>query len=122
MANIFLDVNVLIDFICNGGDERLESLRDYQLSTSTLSWHIVCYLMKWKIPNDKLSKIFNVLMSVEMSNSIVKRSMHGPTDDFEDNVQLHSASEAECDYFLTLDKKLLKMKYFGKMKISNKID
>lgn len=122
MANIFLDVNVLIDFICNGGDETLESMRDYQLCISTLSWHIVCYIMKWKIPNDKLSKIFNALMSVEMSNPIVKRSMHGPTDDFEDNVQLHSASEAECDYFLTLDKKLLKMKYFGKMKISNKID
>jgi len=43
--------------------------------------------------------------------------MTGPTDDFEDNVQLHSAVMGDCDYFLTMDKKLIKMKYFGKMRI-----
>lgn len=31
--------------------------------------------------------------------------------------QLHSAAEAECDYFLTSDKKLLAMKFFGKTRI-----
>lgn len=40
-----------------------------------------------------------------------------PTSDLEDNIQLHSAAEADCDYFLTSDKKLLAMIYFGKTKI-----
>ena len=118
MANIFLDVNKLINLIKG---EEPNGLGDHDLVISALSWHIVCYLMKWKIPNVKLRKIFDVLESIEMSNDIVKKAMIGPTDDFEDNVQLISALEGECDYFLTMDKKLLKMKHFGKVKICDKL-
>lgn len=48
------------------------------------------------------------------------KALEGPTVDFEDNTQLHSAAEAECDYFLTNDEKLLKMKFFGKTRLTNK--
>ena len=44
-------------------------------------------------------------------------SLDGPTKDLEDNIQLHSAAKTEADFFLTNDKKLLKMKFFGKMRI-----
>ncbi|MBI2465542.1 hypothetical protein HYV64_05355 [Candidatus Shapirobacteria bacterium] len=118
MANIFLDVNKLISIIDGGGEE---GLRRYELVVASLSWHIVSYLKKWKIPNKRLEKLFEVLVSVEMSNEIVKKAMIGPTNDFEDNVQLHSAMLGECDYFLTLDRELLKMKHFGKMQICDKI-
>lgn len=43
--------------------------------------------------------------------------MEGPTKDLEDNIQLHSAAEAESDIFLTADKKLVDMKFFGKTQI-----
>jgi len=118
MANTFLDVNKLVDIIDGGGEA---GLKRYELVVSSISWHIVSYLKKWKIPSKELKKLFGVLVSIEMSNEIVKKAMIGPTDDFEDNVQLYSAIEGECEYFLTLDKKLLKLKHFGKMKICDKL-
>ena len=121
MASIFLDVNELVSLIKNERSDIWGELQRQRLVVSVLSWHIVCYLLKWKIPHGKLSDLYDSLVSVEMKRSIVKRAMEGPTDDFEDNVQLHLAVEAECDYFLTLDKKLLKMKYFGKMVICDKL-
>jgi hypothetical protein len=121
MVNIFLDVNKLVELINGGDTESYEGLRGNRLVVSLLSWHIVCYLMRWKIPNKILKQLFSVLTSVEMDKIIVKKAMVGPTDDFEDNVQLHSAVVGDCDYFLTMDKKLLKMKYFGKMRISDRM-
>jgi predicted nucleic acid-binding protein len=118
MANIFLDVNRLIGLIKG---EEIDNLSGHNLMISVLSWHITCYLMKWKMPHEKLKRMSEVLAAVELTNEIVKKSIMGPTDDFEDNVQLNSAAEGDCDYFLTMDKKLLKMKFFGKMKISDKI-
>lgn len=40
-------------------------------------------------------------------------------ENLEDNIQLHSAAEAECDFFLTSDDKLLKIKFFGKTEIKS---
>jgi predicted nucleic acid-binding protein len=122
MANIFLDVNKLIYYI-NGGDlDVFIGLRGNELVVSGLSWHIIYYLMKYKVPANNVFGLFSEITTVEMSNFIIKKAMLGPTDDFEDNVQLHSAVEGECDRFLTFDKKLLKMKFFGKMKICDKLD
>jgi predicted nucleic acid-binding protein len=122
MVDIFLDVNKLVDLIKGDHKDNLESLRGCELMVSALSWHITYYLMRWKVPNKKLEQVFDSIKTVEMSNAIVKKAMNGPTNDFEDNIQLHSAIEGECDYFLTMDKKLLKMKRFGNMKICNKMD
>jgi hypothetical protein len=36
---------------------------------------------------------------VDISEDIVIRALQGPTPDFEDNVQLHSAANAECNLF-----------------------
>ena len=44
-----------------------------------------------------------------------KRSMAGIFLDA--NVQLHGAAASACDYFLTSDKALLKLGYFGHMSI-----
>lgn len=54
---------------------------------------------------------------IGLEKKVLKNSLEGPTLDLEDNIHLHSAAEAECDYFLTLDKKLLSMKFFGKTRI-----
>lgn len=52
---------------------------------------------------------------VPLTEHILNKALEGPTNDLEDNIQLHSAAEAQCDIFLTNDKKLLNLKYFGKM-------
>ena len=56
-----------------------------------------------------------------MNEKIVDAALTGPTVDFEDNVQLHSAAEEDCNLFLTSDKKILAMKFFGKVKIAGEI-
>lgn len=54
---------------------------------------------------------------VDLSRSILDKALQGPTADLEDNIQLHSAAEADCDLFLTNDERLLKITFFGKTKI-----
>ena len=121
MVNIFLDVNVLVNYIRGNSPDLLREISKNKLVVSSLTWHILYYLLRSKVPNINLNSIYDVVNSVELSNKIVEMAMAGPTNDFEDNVQLYSAIEEDCDYFLTLDTKLLKMKYFGKVKICDKI-
>jgi predicted nucleic acid-binding protein len=120
MAKIFLDTNYFIDALHRTPEkEILESLENNIIYISPLSVHIYCYI--FKINTQKKSVIAQIekFQLVDFSNDVVLRALQGPTSDFEDNVQLHSAANSECDLFLTEDKKLLKMKFFGKVKIAN---
>ena len=118
MAKVFLDTNYFIDAIHRKPEEEiLESLENHTIYTSTLSFHIYCYAYKIKIPDDRVIMQKEKFQMVDYSESILDKALENPTKDLEDNIQLHSASEAECDLFLTEDKKLLNMKFFGKCKI-----
>lgn len=75
------------------------------------------YVTRQKIPYIKLSTSINNFFLISFSKNITHKALQGPTKDFEDNVQLHSAVAADCDYFLTSDKNLLKTKFFGKTQI-----
>ncbi len=120
MAKVFLDTNYFIDSIHRKPErEILESLNDNIIYISPLSIHIYCYVFKIKIPDSRVIGQTEKFQIVEFSESILDRALQGPTSDFEDNIQLHSAAEAECDVFLTEDQKLLDMKFFGKAKITN---
>ena len=118
MARVFLDTNIYIDIMKKRTDRELEVLEANDLFISPLSIHILAYSYKYKIPDHELNvnrELFNI---IPFGANIVKNALIGPTRDFEDNVQLHSAAEAECDLFLTADKKLLDMKFFGKVRIA----
>ncbi|MDP3973334.1 MAG: PIN domain-containing protein [Candidatus Daviesbacteria bacterium] len=118
MAKIFLDANVFIDIIEERKNINLDQFGNDDLFISPLSVHILTYLYKYKIPHKKLSdSIEKYLTLIPLNNLIAYQALLGPTTDFEDNVQLYSAAEAECDFFLTEDKKLLNMKFFGKVQI-----
>lgn len=58
---------------------------------------------------------------VDFSNDILELALNRPTTDLEDNVQLHSAVQADCDFFLTEDNTLLALKFFGKLQISKQL-
>lgn len=73
------------------------------------------------MPNKKIKKMYDFFGIINLSSKILKQAMEGPTNDLEDNIQLYSAQRADCDYFLTNDKRLLKMTFFGKTKIVSKI-
>jgi hypothetical protein len=59
---------------------------------------------------------------IPITKSLTLKSLQGPTPDFEDNLQLHSAAIEDCDLFLTNDQELLNMSYFGKVNISSIFD
>lgn len=116
MANIFVDTNILFDLAVRN-KKRAKELVGHKLFISPLSFHIYSYSQDIKIPDKKTSEIYDFFEIVSFTSKILEQALKGPTPDLEDNIQLHSAVKAECDYFLTNDKKILKMKFFGKTKI-----
>lgn len=122
MANIYLDVNCLIDFIeRRGGTDFGLKFEEQRVFISPLSVHIAFYVGKKKIPNEPIYKFLLEFKIVDFTEEILTKSFHGPTLDLEDNIQLYSAVEADCDYLLTHDKTLLKLKFFGKLRIVESI-
>ncbi len=120
MAKVFLDTNIFIDAIHRKPEEQiLESLEGNIIYASTLSFHIYCYSFKIKIPDRKVTLQKEKFQIVDFNSNILDKALAGPTSDLEDNIQLHSAAEAEVDIFLTLDQRLLKLKFFGKMEIKS---
>lgn len=122
MSKVFLDTNLFIDLIYRRETDEFEYLNDHELFISPLSYHIFFYTQRLKVPNTKVNKGLGRFNFIGLGKKVLENSLEGPTIDLEDNIQLHSAAEAECDYFLTLDKKLFSMKFFGKTKIVNKFD
>ena len=117
MANIFVDTNYFVGLANRTPETEIANLDKHQAYISVLSCHILFYVNKVKVPDEKLNSYINDFNLTELTKNILDKALEGPTDDLEDNIQLHSAAEAECDYFLTNDEKLLKMKFFGKTKI-----
>ncbi|OGK11909.1 hypothetical protein A2954_06445 [Candidatus Roizmanbacteria bacterium RIFCSPLOWO2_01_FULL_37_12] len=121
MAKIFLDTNIFINYVEERGKNIKDVLGEHELTVSPLSLHILIYISKKKVPDSRLSEIIKLFFVVDFNTEITSKALNGPTKDFEDNVQLHSSAYAECDIFLTEDKELLKMKFFGTMKISSAV-
>lgn len=120
MARVFLDANSLIDVVQKRGDPvRAKSLEPHETYISPLSVHVLCYIEKIRLPSSELTDALSHFEIVDFSQEIFEKSLSGPTPDFEDNVQLHSASQVDCDVFLTSDRKLLSLGYFGKTKITS---
>lgn len=116
MANIFLDTNIFFD-VAGRDIKKTETLINHRVYLSPLSCHIYCYSEGVVIPDKTLISFFKNFEVVNLSEKIFGNALEGPTKDFEDNIQLHSAKKAKADYFLTSDRKLLKLGYFGKTKI-----
>lgn len=117
MAKIFLDANAFIDLMTPRNELQLEQFSGRDLFISPLSIHIFLYVYKQKIPLQKLNDLLNHMELIPITTELISLALQGPMDDFEDNIHLHSAVEADCDFFLTSDQKLLKMGIFGKTRI-----
>lgn len=120
MARVFLDTNLYIDVI-KRAKEKWEQLRGNLLFISPLSTHILFYARKLKIPDQEVNQLQQEFGIVPLTKLILDRALQGPTTDLEDNIQLHSAAEADCDIFLTSDQKLLKLKFFGKAELKSSL-
>lgn len=121
MAKVCLDANVFIDLIENRKSIDRKQLLAHALFLSPLSIHILTYLYKYHIPDERLANVDKFFKLIPLSIELTIKALSGPTSDFEDNIQLNSANEADCDIFLTADAKLLKLKFFGKTEIKSKL-
>lgn len=117
MVKVFLDTNYFIGLANQVPDISAENLDRHRVFISILSCHIMFYVNKIKVPDAKINSFINDFNILDLNQKIISKALVGPTSDLEDNIQLHSAAEAECGLFLTADKKLLVMKFFGNMKI-----
>ena len=84
--------------------------------------HILFYVLHLKVPDPIVTSVLKEFGPIDFTSSILEKALNGPTKDMEDNIQLHSAAESECDYFLTNDKKLLAMTYFGKTRMVSTLE
>jgi len=117
MASVFLDANVFIDAMEERREVRIGDFSEHTLVVSPLSVAVLAYLYKYHIPEEKLSQQLEFFNFQDLDATRALLAAEGPTSDYEDNLQLHSAAAAECDIFLTQDKELLKLKFFGKTRI-----
>jgi predicted nucleic acid-binding protein len=121
MKKIFLDANFFIDLIEGRSEIDIYQFKNQALFVSPLTVHIYFYVYKIKIADQKFLSFLDFFNIVDLNEEILRNALEGPTNDLEDNIQLHSASFSDCDLFLSSDKKLLKLKFFGKVKIQNKL-
>lgn len=118
MALVFLDPNFLIETIgLRKSQKDIPQLEGHEIFISPLTIHIICYVFKIKIPDTRISEILAQIHLVDLSEEVIRLSLSGPTKDLEDNIQLHSASASNCDYFLTNDAKILKMRFLEKLRL-----
>lgn len=118
MAKIYLDTNFFID-IAERDKDKVNMLEGHWVYVSVLSFHVLAYVYKLKMPSQSLQEIFKQLNAIDLSGEALAKSFLGPTEDLEDNIQLHSAAAEDCGLFLTEDKELLQMKFFGKVEITD---
>ena len=116
MTNIYLDTNIIFD-LYGRNPSRIDEVTGHNTYASLLSLHILAYATKAKIPDAKLNSLVKKLNLVSITKNILSRALIGPTSDLEDNMQLHSAIKAGCQYFLTEDQTLLRMGIFGEIQI-----
>ena len=121
MARVFLDTNIIIDLVEKRKNADIDSYSKEKLFLSPLSIHILFYVTKRKIPYKTVADIVDTISLVPLDELLSYKALEGPTSDFEDNIQLHSAAQEECEVFLTNDKKLLSMKFFGKTRIASSL-
>ena len=122
MAKIFLDTSRFIDLTQGRGDQGFaQQLDDHQVYISPLSTHVMFYTYHLSVPNFAANGTISQFDIIDLNKGIHDKALLGPTPDLEDNIQLHSAAEVDCEYFLTRDDKLLKMRFFGKTQILEEI-
>jgi predicted nucleic acid-binding protein len=121
MAKVYLDTNYFIGLANRTRETDVEILNRHEAFVSILSCHILFYIDKIEVPDTKTNSFLEDFNIIEFNQKILNFALLGPTKDLEDNIQLYSATESDCEYFLTNDKELLKMKYFGKTKIVNSL-
>ena len=116
---VFLDTNILIDYILFRGDEApaAEYIFDASLDNK-LSLHIaahsltnIFYALRKSFPVAERNQVIQLLCALckvqaVSSENIIKAIDSEYTSDLEDALQIQCAIESDCSYFITRDQEL----------------
>lgn len=115
MKRIFLDTNILIDYIDNrAGAEAAEQIfaigfsGEAMLFASSLTFANMAYVIRRRSLEEKynaLKEMASLVDILPMEKTHVLESIATPAPDFEDMLQYQCAKTANCDYIITNDRR-----------------
>ena len=115
MKRIFLDTNILIDYIDNwaGADDAEQIFAcgfsgEALLFASSLTFANIAYIIKGRTQDEKYDALKQMAEGVEILNlgkQEVMAAIAQPVPDFEDMLQYQCAKAAGCDYIITNDRR-----------------
>ena len=115
MKRLFLDTNILIDYIDNraGADDAEQIFAcgfsgEAQLYASSLTFANMAYIIKGRTQQEKydaLNLMAGVVEIIDLRKQEVIAAISQPVKDFEDMLQYQCAKTAGCDYIVTNDRR-----------------
>jgi predicted nucleic-acid-binding protein len=119
MDKLFLDANVVVDFLCERSDDfylpvarlMVKSYnKEVELCCSTLTLATASYFMeKGKIDHEEIfHKIYDMISICELADvdrDVVEKALSSGFSDFEDALQYFSAENFGADIIITRNKK-----------------
>ena len=115
MKRIFLDTNILIDYIDNraGADDAEQIFAcgfSYEalLFASSLTFANMAYIIKGRTQEEKydvMKQMADIVEILPLGKQEVMLAIAQPVKDFEDMLQYQCAKAAGCDYIVTNDRR-----------------
>ena len=118
MKQIFLDTNVIIDFLADRKPFSVAAARIFnfailgkiKLYISAVSYNNIYYILRQSFSNDETIKLLDELSEMteiaDVTKSIIKKSLKSDLKDFEDAIQYNCAlSLHKIDFIITRDTK-----------------
>lgn len=114
MKNIFIDTNVVIDFLADRRPFSIDAARLFDLAInqkvkvyiSAVSYNNIYYILRQSLTRDVTIKLLEELSGmteiVDVTNDIIRKSLKTDFKDYEDAIQYYSAlSLPEIDFIVT---------------------
>src|SRR4051812_42599746 len=114
MKTIFLDTNVIIDFLADRRPFSLTAAEIFNASLSgkvkifisSVSYNNIYYILRQSLSHHQAIKLLEELCEmteiVDVTRSIIKQSLKSAFNDFEDAIQYHCAlSITKIDFIVT---------------------
>ena len=118
MKKVFLDTNVVIDFLADRRPFSLDAAKLFNFSfsgkikiyTSAVSYNNMYYILRQSLSNNETIKLLDELSEiteiVDVTKNIIKKSIKTDFKDFEDAIQYNCAlSLSKIDFIVTRNTK-----------------
>ena len=118
MKRIFLDTNVVIDFLADRRPFSIDAARLFDLALdgktriyiSAVSYNNIYYILRQSLTNNATLKLLNELAEMteitDVTNDIIRKSLKTDFNNYEDAVQYYCAlSIPKIDFIVTRDSK-----------------